>query len=330
MQRGGEDGIRGADRVETHTRTVGHYPHVRAVDGERRVARGLLDARAEAPEPGVRRRPADPQRRASAGGELEERREVRGREQPAGRAELEVNGSRQHDARLSRRTAKRERAHAWFGHAHRKLDWARRAAERRKLVDEDCLRCSTVEHQAGARGHDDDALRAEREGRVPRRVVDGVRDPPDLVLERTGEGTRRRRHVGAEDVDADPLEPPERREPAPLPPGGVDGSLPVGRDAELGRPDREALAPGREDDGPRGQRGRLPLEQRSCLRHRHAADVDAVDPDTARDRRRRAGEDQAEDDADGDEREHEKNERAAHGFDGIRRCTNRHEPGADT
>jgi hypothetical protein len=74
------------------------------------------------------------------------------------------------------------------------------------------------------------------------------RDALELVLERAVQSGRRRRDVGAEEVDVEPLEAAQRPEAVALALRGRDGGLPVGLHAEHARADREAPSARDEDD----------------------------------------------------------------------------------
>src|SRR5207248_10050770 len=115
-----------------------------------------------------------------------------------------------------------------------------------------------------------------------------------------------------EHLHVEALEAAQRAEAVTLALRRVDRRLPVRLDPELDRADREALAAGDEDDLPPGRGGRAPLDQRPRVLRLEAADVDAVDRDAVRDRRRRAGEDEAEDDRGRKKREQQKENPAAH------------------
>ena len=67
-------------------------------------------------------------------------------------------------------------------------------------------------------------------------------------MERAGQDGRRWGDVGAEDVHAETLYPPQRGEAGALALRVVDGGAPVGLHAELGRTNAEPLVPRDEDD----------------------------------------------------------------------------------
>ena len=144
------------------------------------------------------------------------------------------------------------------------------------------------------RGHDRDGQSVPDDRGAPARPVHGGRDPFQLVGEGAVEDPRRRGHVGAEEVDADPAESTEGAEAGTLALRRVDRRRPVGRDAELVGTDREPL-PGRgEDDRLVRERRGAVLEQRPRVRRLEAADVDPVDSHALGDLRRRSCEDETE------------------------------------
>jgi len=164
----------------------------------------------------------------------------------------------------------------------------------------------------GRAAHDDDRRPAADDRRVARAAVDPLGDLPELVLERAVQDARGRRDVGAEERDVEALEPAPRAEPVALALRRVDRGLPVRLDPQLARTDREAPPGSREDHRPLGEARRAALEQPAGDLRIEAADVDAVDPDAVRDRRRRAGEHESEHDRGRRERDGEEDEAAKH------------------
>jgi hypothetical protein len=290
----------------------------------------VLHEAAEPPQPPVGSGPGDRERRRPARGKRKEGRELRRRQHGPRRPHLQRDGAGEREARLLRRRREADGSDARLRDAHRELHRLRRAHDGGKRVHDRQRGCRPVEREAAARRDEDDFRPAQRQRRVPRRPVHPRRDPAELVLQRAGENARRRRDVCAEDVDSEALEATQRGEARALALRVVDGCAPVGLDTELRRRDGEPLAAADEDDRPRRQRRRLPLEQLARLRGAEPADVDPRDAHAVGDPRRRAGEDEPEDHSccgdDGDE----EGDPAAHPGDRTRPCLNRHEAVTDT
>ena len=281
------------------------------VHGEGGVARRRLRSAAEPHEPGVRRRAADPQRGRPAGREGEQLREPLRLDEPPLLAELERDGPGEDDARLPRGRREGGSADPRRLDAQRQLDLAHRPGQRRERRHDRVGGGGAVEDASGPGGNDDDARLAEGERGAAAPPVDGLGDLVQLVGERSVEDPRRRRHVGAEEVDVDAPEAAKGPEAAALALSGVDGGLPVRLDAEGGRADPEPLACGDEDDRLAGESGGPALEQRPRVRRLEPADVDPVDADAFGDLRRRSREDEPQHDAGADDHGEEQEHPAA-------------------
>ncbi len=300
VERRREDRGRGGGGVEPDAGLRGDDGDVRAVDGEGRVLRRRLDAAADAAA--ARASAAGPPICSAVwppDGSSSSRASRCGWIEPALDAELERDGAGERDARLARRRARARRRG--------------RAARRRAAAAVPGRRCGSSD----ASDVDDRASRRRRgRGRVPRaparrrRSGRAGRSRRSRLLRSTAFAIWRssycsapwRTRVGG--VTSAPktstpmrLEAAQRAEAVALALRGVDRGVPVRLDAELGRRDREPLAGGGEDD-------RLPREARPTSSSSRACALVASRPPTSipsmrtplGDRRRRAGEDEAEHD----------------------------------
>ena len=312
LQRRVQHGLLGTGGVELNAGQRRHDVDARVDDGERRVARLLLDALAEPAKPVVGRGAAHRERRRAAVRQVEERRKLPRRDQPARLAEPELDRSRERHLCLPRCRRERRGAHARGLNAERQLDSRRAPFERAELLHHRPRSGFTVEDAARPRRLDGDLRAVAHELGVPRCAVHVLRNQRDLIVERAVQHGRRRRHVGPEHLHVEPLEAPNRAEAVALALRRVDRGLPVGLDTELGGADRVVLAAGQEDDRLVRHRVRAPLQEGAGVLRAHAADVDAVDAHARGERRGRPCEDKAENDYRRRDRDQQHNEAAAH------------------
>jgi hypothetical protein len=259
-------------------------------------------------EPGVGRRSADPRPETlepvlgvvATDGELA-RAVVRQREQlrdpalaqaPPGLPELEPDRSGECAARLCEHRPELVGRHGdRFG-----LDRERRlrTGERGECADDGRRRALAIQLAAGLTVDEHGLETVEHDRRLAVVLVELVRDLRELILERGLVDLSRWSDIGAEDPDPDALEPAQRPQALPLPPGRVDRGRPVGLDAEPVRSDLPALRAAEEGHGDVLEHVRAPLEELLRSRRGHPSDADARDRDAGRDPRRRACEDRAE------------------------------------
>jgi hypothetical protein len=214
--------------------------------------------------------------------------------------------------RLARSGCERGRADERSPETKRQLDTRRAPFERTELLHHRARCCGPVEDAPRLRGLNDDPQAVAHDRSVHRHAVHVFGDQAELVLQRAVEDRRRRRHVSAEDLHVEALEPSNRAETVPLALCGGDRRLPVRLDAELARADRVALAAGEEHDRLVRNGVGTPLQQRARILRVHPPDVDAVDRHAVRKGCRRTGEDEAQHDGRGDDREQQKKEAPAH------------------
>ena len=240
----------------------------------------------------------------AAGRELEQLREPSRRSSQRVSPSWSCDGRRERDARLARGAGERGGADA------RRVD-----AQRQRRPGRRCGRATRARRRASSprrrgRGRARRArARRRRSGRARTIAASAARGrrPSRSGRARTASAPlrtrRRRRHVGAEDVDVEALEAAERAEAVALALRRVDAAFQSGSTPSSVGADREALAGGDEDD-------RLSGRARPTCRSSSARASVASRPPTSipsirtplGDRRRRAGEDEPEHDADADDR----------------------------
>ena len=287
------------DRVEPHAGLRRDDADVRAVDGEGRVLRRLLDARAEPASQSSAAGPPIVRARAAAGRQLEQRREPCAATAPSASGPS-TSRTGAESATRAWRAARASAAARTCGccDAERQLRPAPRAVERGELAHEHARRRGAVERRGPGRAGTtttvepvaDERGVARRRGR-PRVAISSSLYRSAPFRTRVGGVTS-----APKTCDVEALEAADRAEAVALALRRVDRRLPVGLDAELDRADREALPAGDEDDRLLRDARPTALEQRAGVLRLHPADVDAVDRDAVRERRRRAGEDEPEHD----------------------------------
>ena len=172
----------------------------------------------------------------------------------------------------------------------------RRPVEAGEALEQLPARLVPVDRNPFSARDDNRAEPVQRDRRVHRRVADGVDDPVELPVELPAVGVRRRRDRQPEQLLVEPPEAAQWAEAVRLRARRVDRLGPVDADAEVGLPEAERVARDVHDHRGGGERGRLLFELLRGLLRGLAADVDARDRLTGRQRVRRSGVDLSDDD----------------------------------